>query len=327
MVGLELAPSWAYRDMLGGAWTGLLDGSRSMLEESVGQMDRARWWAVMGVIGLLLVGDSDPTSVEPREAPPVRTECGATLPKPGGGVWTCTFADEFDGASLDRTKWVVQTNHPTGTRSASSRSCHVDDPRNVAVRQGNLQLTVRKVRTPVVCNGGPANYTSASVTTFRKFSQRYGRFEARFKNTPIARKGLLEAFWLWPDDRVPSTVTWPAAGEIDIVETRSAYPRLAVPYLHYTASDNGGPLPGVNTAWNCRAARGVYNTYVLTWTPTRLAIDVNGRTCLVNTSGDPAFKKPYIVILTAALARARSAVAPNTALTATMSVDYVRVWR
>jgi hypothetical protein len=40
MIGLELAPSWAYRDMLGWAWTGLLDGP-SMLEECVGQMDRA----------------------------------------------------------------------------------------------------------------------------------------------------------------------------------------------------------------------------------------------------------------------------------------------
>lgn len=278
-------------------------------------------------MAVFLVGDAGPISLEPREEPLVRTACGPALPKPGGGFWKCTFADEFNGASLDRTKWVPQTNFPTGKKSASSRSCHVDDPRNVAVRQGNLQLTVRRVRTPVVCHGSPAHYTSAMVSTYHMFSQRYGRFEARIKNTPITRPGLHEAFWLWPDDRIRSTLRWPAAGEIDIVETRSGSHRLAVPFLHYSASDNGGHRPGVNTAWHCKAARGVYNTYVLTWTPTTLTIDVNGKTCLVNKSGDPAFKKPYIVILSAALGRGRNAVAPNAALTATTSVDYVRVWR
>ena len=56
--------------------------------------------------------------------------------------------------------------------------------------------------------------------------------------------------------------------------------------------------PGLNTAWDCVAQRGEYNTYTLEWTATRLEIKVNGTTCLVNTSGDPAFQKPYIVALT-----------------------------
>ena len=78
--------------------------------------------------------------------------------------------------------------------------------------------------------------------------------------------------------------------EIDISETYSQYPDLAIPFLHYTANDNGGPIPGTNTAWNCTAQRGVYNTFALEWTATRLEIFVNGTSCLVNTSGDPAFK-------------------------------------
>ena len=280
----------------------------------------------MGVIGLFVVGDSASTLSDPREEHSVLTECETTLPKPGGGVWKCTFADEFNGTSLDRTKWVPQINFPTGSSAASSTSCHVDDPSNVAVREGNLQLTVREARTPVVCNGSPSNYTSGSVSTYRKFSQQYGRFEARFKNTAAIWPGLHEAFWLWPDDRVPSTVPWPAAGEIDVVETYSQYPDLAIPFLHYTFNDNGGPSAGVNTAY-CSAKRGVYNTYVLTWTPTTLTIDVNGKTCLVNTSGDSAFQKPYIAIFTAALGAGSNVLDPKTPIPATMSVDYLRVWR
>src|SRR5262245_60152792 len=34
--------------------------------------------------------------------------CGgvATLPKAGGGVWTCDFGDEFNGSSLNRALWL-----------------------------------------------------------------------------------------------------------------------------------------------------------------------------------------------------------------------------
>ena len=83
--------------------------------------------------------------------------------------------------------------------------------------------------------------------------------------------------------------------------------------------------PACNTAY-C-SQRGVYNTYVLTWTPTTLTIDVNGKTCLVNTSGDSAFQKPFIAIFTAALGAGGNVLDPKTPIPATMSVDYLRVWR
>jgi beta-glucanase (GH16 family) len=242
-----------------------------------------------------------------------------------GAFWQCTFADNFDGRSLDRSTWTPQVHHGSGTTTA--RACHVDSPETIAVDGGHLRLTVRAATTPVVCDKVPGQYIAGSVSTHRKFSQQYGRFEARVKVHPTTAPGLQEAFWLWPDDRVTSSVVWPAAGEIDIAETYSQYPTLAIPFLHYTANDNGGPRPGLNTAWNCSATRGVFNTYVLTWTPTTIRIDVNGRTCLTNTSGDPAFQKPYIVAFTSALGIDRNALTPTTPIPASMSVDYVRVWR
>src|SRR5688500_6694719 len=88
----------------------------------------------------------DPTAAvnEKPSEPQSPTGGGRALTKPGGGVWESTFADEFTGTTLARTKWVPQTDFPTGTSSASSRSCHVDDPRNIAVKQGALQLTILK---------------------------------------------------------------------------------------------------------------------------------------------------------------------------------------
>jgi beta-glucanase (GH16 family) len=291
-------------------------------------MRRVVFGTVLGLMGSVVAMTPSAAAAQPRAEPVFITGCGPALPKPGGGVWECTFADEFNGTGLDRTKWLPQTNFGTGSSLAASRSCHVDDPANVAVQQGFLQLTVRKVSTPVTCQGKPANYTSGQVSTYRKFSQQYGRFEARMRvNYTIGSKpGLQEAFWLWPDDRVASNVPWPAAGEIDIAEHYSQFNTYVVPFLHYTANDNGGPKPGVNTAY-CSAARGRFNTYTLTWTPTTLTILVNGTTCLVNTSGDPAFKKPYIAAFTQALGAGSNALRPNTPMPATMAVDYLRVWR
>ena len=48
---------------------------------------------------------------------------------------------------------------------------------------------------------------------------------------------------------------------------------------------------------------------------------------LVNTSGNRAFKKPFIAALTSALGKGRNALTPETPMPATMSVDYFRVWR
>jgi beta-glucanase (GH16 family) len=183
---------------------------------------------------------------------------------------------------------------------------------------------------PMICPGALPHLATAhiagGVMTHRKFGQQYGRFETRFMNTATRVPGLQEAFWLWPDDRQPSLALWPAAGEIDIVETYSQYPDHAIPFLHYTWNDNGGPVPGLNTAWNCLAQRGEYNTYTLEWTATRLEILVNGKTCLVNTSGNPAFQKPYIIALTQMMGTAGNAYDGRAPLPATMTVDYVKVW-
>jgi beta-glucanase (GH16 family) len=284
----------------------------------------------LGVLILCLV----PSSVSDREDPGAPTTtvshtCDERFLKADGTPWVCTFDDEFDGTELDRSRWVPQVQFTTGP--PDSYACYRDDPDNIAVADGSLDLTVRQEDTAAPCPAAPTmpptSYTAGMVTTYYHFSQQYGRFEARVKVAATREPGLQEDFWLWPDVRVPSGDTWPAAGEIDVVETYSSYPDLAIPFLHYTATDNGGPVPGTNTARDCPAARGVWNTYTLEWAPDRLQIWVNGRSCLLNTSGDAAFQKPYILALTAALGVDANAYRGGPTLPATMSVDYVRVWR
>ncbi|RNL61227.1 glycoside hydrolase family 16 protein [Nocardioides marmoriginsengisoli] len=253
--------------------------------------------------------------------------CGPLLRKADGSTWSCTFSDEFNGSDLDRSVWTPQTAFAMGTQA--SHACYADDPSTVNVSGGSLNLSVRKVRTPVSCTfaalSGPTSYVSGGVMSYRTFGQQYGRYEARIKNTATKYPGLHEAFWLWPDDRVASKTVWPYAGEIDISETYSSYPTLSIPFLHYSA-DAYGPLPGINTAWNCYAPRGQWNTYAMEWTAKKVQIFVNGKSCLTNTSGDAAFAKPYIMMLTQGLGAAGN-VYDGRAPLGTMNVDYVRVWK
>jgi beta-glucanase (GH16 family) len=261
-----------------------------------------------------------------KPAPPTQyDDCGARPRKADGSLWSCTFDDEFAGTALDRTKWVPNTFFATW--SGTTHACYRDDPSNVNVADGVLSLTMLKLAAPAPCALAiaPTEYMSGSVSTYHLFSQQYGRFEARMKNTATSSTGLHEAFWLWPDDRY-STINWPDSGEIDVAETFSAYPTTAGSYLHYD-SDQSSLLLASN-AKNCAAERGVWNTYAVEWGPSRIETFVNGRSCLVNTSADPAFQKRYIINLTQGMGGATwNPLVGGTPVPATLQFDYVRVWK
>lgn len=241
-----------------------------------------------------------------------------------GRLYRCTFDDEFSGTQLDTSKWVVNTGFVSG--DASAYACTVNDPNYISESGGYLHLTAAQVSTPVPCNGSPTTtYEAPTVSTWHLFSQQYGHYEIKMRTTATTAPGLQEAVWMWPDDRY-NAINWPTSGEIDVAESYSSYSNLAIPYLHYSATDNGGAVPGTNTAWTCSAQRGVWNTYTVDWTATSITIGVNGTTCLVNTSADPAFQKRYILAISQALGAGSNALTSATTLPATTDVDYVRVW-
>ena len=259
--------------------------------------------------------------------PPTQYDaCGARPVKGNGSLWSCTFVDDFAGTALDRTKWVPHTAFVTW--SGSTPACYRDDPANVNVADGVLTLTLLKLDAPAPCGVpgvDPTPYQSGSVSTYHLFSQQYGRFEARIKTTASNDTGLHEAFWMWPDNRY-SSIDWPDSGEIDVAESFSAHPSITGTYLHYTSDQSSLTLP--SNAANCTASRGVWNTFTMNWGPSRIETFVNGKPCLVNTSGDPAFQKRYIINLTQAIGGGSwNELAAGTPIPATMQVDYVHVWQ
>jgi hypothetical protein len=95
------------------------------------------------LLNLLAVasGPAAATTSVATTAAAATTACAAPPSAPVSGTWTCSFDDEFAGASLDRTTWVPQTSgFVTGT--AAYHACYVDDPRVVAQSGGALHLSV-----------------------------------------------------------------------------------------------------------------------------------------------------------------------------------------
>ena len=267
--------------------------------------------------------------------PTAKPHCGTTpIHKSGGGYWQCTFSDNFDGTSLDPSKWVAQRTDTSGYLNGMT-ACFVDSPNNVSVSDGTLKLSARKEAAAFSCDPWgifTTQYTSGMVTTAGgRFSQAYGRFEVRARITDTQVKGLQSSLWLWPVDANRYGM-YPASGEIDIAEMFSAYPDYAIPFIHYNpaAAD-----PNI-TSYSCTISNlDAFHTYALVWTPSSLKILYDGRTCLIDqwipaaplTQPEP-FDQPFFIALTQALGIGDNAFDPSTTpLPATTQVDYVRVWK
>ncbi len=290
-------------------------------------MGSTRWKRAVAVTGLAVAMVGLQLQAAPQTEAVATDACGAMVAKPGTFTnYKCALVENFDGDTLNRDLWYVMDGTTEGA------ACTADSPETVSVSGGELRLTAQPESADAPCpqpkKGARATYVTGSINTFGKWSQQYGRFEARMKSQVATVPGAHEAFWLWPDIRYSSVASWPASGEIDVVENYAAYPDLAIPFLHYTAWDNGGPIPGLNTSWTCAAPRGEWHTYVLEWTSAKLVIKVDGKTCLTNTLGASSFRKPFIMALSQLLdTTGANKLVDGAAVPTTLEVDYVKVWQ
>jgi beta-glucanase (GH16 family) len=156
--------------------------------------------------------------------------CGSqTIPAPTkSNGWTLVWSDEFNGpngSAVDRSKWVLETGgNGWGNQELEF---YTDRSENASIHDGNLAITAisEKYTGP---GGVTRNYTSARLKTAGKFSQTYGRFEARIK-VPYGQ-GFWPAFWMLGDDI--DKVGWPACGEIDIMENIGKEPAIIHGSIH-----------------------------------------------------------------------------------------------
>ena len=108
---------------------------------------------------------------------------------PSSGSWELTFEDHFDGMVLDGSKWKI-AGHWGGIGGQGG-----NDPEAITVSDGTLKITAST--DSVLWGQTTYDYSTAEISTFRRFKQRYGYFEGRMRYPAV--RGLWPAFWTMPD--------------------------------------------------------------------------------------------------------------------------------
>lgn len=121
--------------------------------------------------------------------------------------------DEFDGSSLDTTKWTPQIGDGCALGQDlcgwGNNELQWYREENAIVSDGTLKIIAREQ------DFNNYDFTSARIRTVNKadfdLTQGYLRLEARIK-VPDAGNGIWPAFWMLPSDR--AATAWPTGGEV-----------------------------------------------------------------------------------------------------------------
>jgi len=220
------------------------------------------------------------------------------------------WADEF--TSGISSSWVFET----GGGGWGNNEKQYYQRANASVVNGILQITAKKETV------GGMPYTSSRMKTQGLKEFRYGRIEARMK-LPLGQ-GLWPAFWMLGSNI--NTVSWPACGEIDVMEHINAENKV---YGTVHWDSNGHAEYGGNTVTTPQD----YHVYTIEWEPTYIKWFVDGVQYhvidITNGAGSTEeFQRPFFLLLNLAVAgNWPGQTVDESKLPATMYVDYVRVYQ
>jgi beta-glucanase (GH16 family) len=267
-----------------------------------------RTLGLLALLALPACAGNGPPATPPPAAPPA-------------GSRTLVWADEFDRPGPpDPTKWDYEEGLVRNNEAQYYTRGRLE---NARVEDGRLVIEARKERF------GPAEYTSASLTTRNRGHFLYGRVEVRAQ-LPRGR-GMWPAIWMLGVDI--DEVGWPRCGEIDIMENVGFEPEKihgtihTDAYNHVKGTHKGGvvDVPGVY---------GSFHLYAVEWERDRIDFFVDERPYFAfrKEGGDPAvwpFDRPQYLILNVAVGGSwggqqgiDDGIFPQR-----MLVDYVRVYR
>ena len=276
--------------------------------------------------------DRHPSSSVATPPPPEPSSSGVD-PTPsesakGTSPSSVVFEDNFNGASLDTTKWTSRYPWPWHDGRSFTGEYEWYDDRQVTVGDGVLNL--KATRGPHKGTDGVTYpYMSGVVTTGGKQTFTYGLIEARVKIPKMAGPAwsatgnkLWPAFWLCPAASYESGAsTYP---EIDVFEFFGDSANPATTY-HYT---NSSGQSAQKKQWYKDLKRdfgGSWVTWGLDWQPGMMRFLIDGQE-VFRVDGSIVPSKPMFVMLNMAVGKdVWGSPGPETPDNAVMQVDWVRV--
>jgi beta-glucanase (GH16 family) len=253
----------------------------------------------------------------------------STAPQPAPPAWKLLWSDEFNGpngSAVDPSKWVTETGG--GGWGNDELEYYTNRLENAYQQDGNLVIKVLQEKY-IGPGDATRNYTSARLKTLGKFSQTYGRFEARIK---IPRgQGIWPAFWMLGDDI--DKPGWPDCGEIDVMENIGKEPALVHGTIHGPgySGDHGIGAPYALPA-DQRFADD-FHIFAVEWEPAAIRFYVDDHLYTTRTPADLpkgtkwVYDHPFFLLLNVAVGgNWPGSPDASTVFPQTMLVDYVRVY-
>src|SRR5258708_456386 len=245
-------------------------------------------------------------------------------------VWSVVWSDEFDGpsgAAVASSKWSFDLGgNGWGNNELET---YTDRTVNAHVEGGLLVIKALK-ETFTGTDGITRNYTSARLLTKNKFTQAYGRFEARIK-IPYGQ-GLWPAFWMLGDNI--GTVGWPTCGEIDIMENIGKEPSIVHGTFHGPGYSGAQGISAAYALPNGQKFSDDFHTFTVEWEPNVMRFYVDGLLYKTRTPADLpvgktwVFDHPFFIILNVAVGGGFPGNPDGTTVfPQQMLVDYVRVYQ
>jgi beta-glucanase (GH16 family) len=247
---------------------------------------------------------------------------GGSGPCPAG--WNLAWSDDFDGvsgATADSNKWVYETGNGSGGWGNSELE-YYRSQNGVLDGSGNLVITAKQETV------SGFNYTSARLKTQGKSTWTYGHVESRIK-IPYGQ-GVWPAFWLLGDDI--NTNSWPACGEIDVMENIGKEPTKVHGTVHGPGYSGGAGPTATYTLPGSGKLADDFHVFAIEWETNVIRWYIDGTLYSTKTPADIGsgntwvFDKPFFILLNFAVGGGWPGNPDSTTtLPQTMTVDYVRV--
>lgn len=227
---------------------------------------------------------------------------------------TLIWSEEFntDGAP-DPAKWGYDLG--AGGWGNAELEYYTSRPENVIVQGGVLKIKAIKE------NYMGSAYTSTRMLSKDKFAFTYGKVEVSAKLP--AGGGTWPAIWMLGSNI--GTVSWPACGEIDIMEHLGNDLNKIYGTVHYPGHSGGSAIGSTRVITNATTE---FHKYTLEWSATAINISVDDYLFFnfPNNGGLP-FNQDFFLILNIAMGGNFGGTIDPAFSNATMEVDYIRVYR
>jgi beta-glucanase (GH16 family) len=228
------------------------------------------------------------------------------------------WSDEFSTpGALDPSVWNYEIGTGSNGWGNNELESYTNSLDNVHIDTGYLHITAIKGISPL--------YSSGRITT--KGKKEFTHCRVNIRAQLPEGQGIWPALWMLGANI--STVSWPACGEIDIMELLGQNPSTVYGTVHW--NDNGHVMQGGSTSLSGGKFSNSFHIFSLIWGPNHFQWLIDNQPYLyINKSATPAFPfdLPQFFIFNVAVGGNWPQAPDGTTLfPQNMIVDYIRVYQ